>query len=464
MTAARSFSAPDPLAGQRAVVLGLAREGVDLARYLAHQGARVTVTDQRSSDALAAGLDGLAGLDVALALGGHPLALLDACDTLYLSPGVPPDIPFAVEARQRGIVLSSATELFLARCPARIIGITGSSGKTTTTALTGAMLRAGGHEVWVGGNIGVPLLGRLDEIDARAWVVMELSSFQLEPLRCSPPVAAITNITPNHLDRHGTMEAYAAAKFQILAHQSGGDWAVLNADDPLLATAPGGAVRRWFSLERAVDGAYLDADTLVLSRGGKVRRVAERSELRLRGRHNLANALCACALADLAGIEPAALGAALREFRGVAHRLEVVAELDGVQYVDDSIATSPERSIAALASYDEPIVLIAGGRDKHLPWGRWADLVARRVRHLILLGEAAELIASAAEQGAPAVPRERVDTLEAAVRAARALAQAGDVVLLSPGCTSYDQFRDFEERGDRFRTVVRGLIGNGAAE
>jgi UDP-N-acetylmuramoylalanine--D-glutamate ligase len=453
----------DSLAGQRAVVVGLAREGTDLVRYLVAHGADVRVTDRRPAAELGPALDALAGLPVAYTLGGHPLAVLDGADTLYLSPGVPPELPLIVEARRRGLRLSSATELFLERCPAPIVGITGSSGKTTTTALSGEIFRQAGRDVLVGGNIGVPLLGRLDEIGPAAWVVLELSSFQLEPLRRSPHVAAITNITPNHLDRHPTMEAYAAAKLQIVAHQQPTDWAILNADDPWLRHTPGHGRRLGFRLsEPPADfaGAFLDGDWLTLRRDGSDTRLAPRAALRLRGRHNLANALCASAIASAAGIAPAAVEAGLRAFEGVPHRLEVVADVEGVQYVNDSIATSPERSIAALESFDAPIVLLAGGRDKHLPWERWAAVVGERVRHLVLLGEAADLIDAAARaHGAAAVPRHRVPTLDAAVALAGELARAGDVVLLAPGCTSYDQFDNFEERGARFREAVLALRG-----
>jgi UDP-N-acetylmuramoylalanine--D-glutamate ligase len=455
------MSGRSSLAGQRAVVVGLAREGTDLVRFLAGEGADVRATDRRSGADLADALAALDGVPASYRLGGHPLEILDGADVVYLSPGVPPELPLAAEARERGLRLSSATELFLERCPAPIVGITGSSGKTTTTALSGEIFARAGRRVFVGGNIGVPLLGRLGDIDPDAWVVLELSSFQLEPLRRSPHVAAITNITPNHLDRHPSMEAYAAAKYQIVAHQQATDWAVLNAEDPWLAEAPGRGRRLGFRLDAPpidFEGAYVDGEWLVVRRDGAATRLAPRAALRLRGRHNLANALCASAIACAAGLGPPAVEAALRSFTGVPHRLEVVAEVGGVQYVNDSIATSPERSIAALESFDVPIVLLAGGRDKHLPWERWARVVGQRVRHLVLLGEAADLIADAARvHGAATIPQHRVETLDAAVALAGDLARPGDVVLLSPGCTSYDQFQNFEERGARFRTAVRTL-------
>ncbi|HLI27753.1 MAG TPA: UDP-N-acetylmuramoyl-L-alanine--D-glutamate ligase [Chloroflexota bacterium] len=454
------MSAAPALTGRRALVVGLGREGEDLARFLVARGARVHVTDSRPPEALAAARARLAALPLRYTLGEHPLALLDDCDIVYLSPGVPRTLPLVTAAQARGIPLSSATELFLRLCPARTIGITGSSGKTTTTALVGEMLRAARWPVLVGGNIGVPLLGRLDELTPEHWVVLELSSFQLEPLRQSPHIAAITNLTPNHLDRHGTMEAYAAAKFQITAHQGPHDWAVLNADDARVAAAPGEGRRRWFSLVRPVEGAYLAEGWLVEGRASGGVPLVSRATLRLRGQHNVANALCAAAVALAAGVPVAAIRAALARFRGVPHRLEEVAVIDGVTYVNDSIATSPERAIAALESFEAPIVLLAGGRDKHLPWDRWAQVVGRRVRALLVWGEAADLISTAARaHGAAHVPLDRVATLDEAVARARQLARPGDVVLLSPGCTSYDQFRDFEERGARFRALVQALRG-----
>jgi UDP-N-acetylmuramoylalanine--D-glutamate ligase len=452
------LSADHSLAGQRALIVGLGREGTDLARYLVSEGAEVRVTDRRPASELQAASRSLDTLPVQYTLGEHPLGLLDTTDVIYTSPGVVPELPLLAEARRRGLPVSSATELFLARCPAPIVGITGSSGKTTTTALTGAILRQAGWRVFVGGNIGEPMLGRLAEITADSWVVLELSSFQLEPLRQSPHVAAITNITPNHLDRHPDMAAYAAAKFQITAHQAPDDWAVLNADDPGVRQAPGTARRLLFGLEDPRAGVMLADGWLTVRSADTTEQVAPRGELRLRGRHNLANALCATAIAHVAGVPVDACRAALAAFTGVPHRLEPVAEIGGVRYYNDSIATTPERTIAALESFEEPILLLAGGRDKHLPWERWAKVVGRRVRHVLLIGEAADLIDEAARtHGAAAVPRHRAGTLEAAVRRAHEFAAPGDVVLLSPGCASYDQFRDFEERGQRFREAVQRL-------
>jgi UDP-N-acetylmuramoylalanine--D-glutamate ligase len=418
----------------------------------------VLVTERRTRDQLGEELRSLDGLDLQLVAGGHPPEQVLEADLLFVSPGIPPTTEVLVEAERRGIPRSSATELFFARCPAPIVGITGSSGKSTTTALTGEILEAAGRQVVVGGNIGYPLLGRLGDLDGESLVVMELSSFQLETVEPSPAVATITNITPNHLDRHESMAAYIAAKERIFRFQRPQDWTVLNADDAVSrGLRPPTRVAR-FSLEGAVEGAYLEADRLVLGLEGRGREICGVEEVVLRGRHNLANALTACLTAALVGAEPGAMRAALRTFRGMPHRLQKVGEVGGVDFYDDSIATSPERSMAGLASFHEPIVLLAGGRDKHLPMDSWAAMIGQRTRGVVLFGEASGLIRAALERnGYPASRVREADSVAGAVRAGLDLAAPGDVVLLSPGCTSYDMFRDFVERGQVFATAVREL-------
>ena len=453
------------LSGKRVSVIGLAREGTDLARFLVGEGARVLVNDMRPPEVLADRLAELDGLPIQFELGGHPFEPVLDTDLLFVSPGVPPELPLLVEARSRGIPISSGTRLFFERCPAPIIGITGSSGKTTTTTLTGQIFQQAGRQTIVGGNIGVPLLGRLGEIGPDAWVILELSSFQLEPMDVSPHIAAITNITPNHLDRHPSMEAYTNAKAQIVHHQRHNDWAVLNADDDGSSTLrPQSQIIR-FSLTRHVDGAYLDGDSLVLSRGGRRQVICGRADLRAPGLHNVANVLTACAVASAAGIEVEAMRAAATAFTGVRHRLELIAEIDGVQYVNDSIATAPERSMAGLAVYVDartPVVLLAGGRDKHLPMDEWGRMIAGSARALVTFGEMAEDVERAVlKAGLPADRVHRAETVDRAVAEARRAAQPGDVVLLSPGGTSYDQYQDFEERGDHFASVVRAARDGG---
>lgn len=495
MNAVRGTPLDPDLAGVRCLVVGLAREGRALARYLAEHGAAVTVTDARPAGALEEACAALAGLSLEFALGGHALSLLDEAQILFVSPGVPLEIPLLAEARRRGLPLSSETRLFTRLCPAPIAGITGSSGKTTTTVLTSRML-AGRQRVWMGGNIGQPLIGSLagePGIEAQDLVVMELSSFQLEffapwpppaaalarraiayggperlfdPSGWSPHLAAVLNITPNHLDRHGTMAAYVAAKEQILAHQQPDDLAVLNWDDATTRRMGLAARQRvvWFSLEEPVaEGAWLRGEELVLSLGEREGVVCRMGEMRLRGRHNVANVLAASALAVAAGASLEAVRQEATTFAGVEHRLELVRTRDGVRWYNDSIATSPERAVAALRSFDEPIILLAGGRDKHLPWEEMAGLVWRRVHHLVLFGEAAGSIAAAMEHARP--PGEQValaglhhaGNLERAVEIAAGIARPGDVVLLSPGGTSFDAYADFVARGEHFRQLVRAL-------
>ena len=476
-----------------ALVVGLAREGMALSRYLVEHGARVTITDAKPAGALADSLAALADLPVRLALGGHPAALLDEADILFVSPGVPLEIPFLAEARRRGLPQSSETRLFTRLCLAPIVGITGSSGKTTTTALTGAMLEAAGRQTWVGGNIGWPLISYVDEMGPEDVVVMELSSFQLEffgpwvgnrktrksgnqegvlfdPAGWSPPVAAVLNVTPNHLDRHPSMEAYIAAKAHILNYQRPGNVAVLGLDNPVTRSLGSHAARStqhviWFSLEERVEeGAFLRGDELVLRLKGQESVICQRGELKLLGKHNVANALAACALAAVVGTPVEALRQVATTFTGVEHRLELVRQRNGVRWYNDSIATTPERTVAALKAFEAPIVLLAGGRDKHLPWGEMAALTWQKVRHLILFGEAAELVEDEMLKALPPTSNlqpptfiHHAGTLEHAVHLAAELARSGDVVLLAPGGTSFDAYCDFAERGVHFRQLVNGL-------
>lgn len=475
------------LQGERATILGLAREGRTLARFLAQRGAQVTVSDLKSAEELQASLAELSDLPLRCVLGSHPLDLLDT-DVLYVSPGIPLDAPILIEARRRGVTLSSESRLFSRLCPSPIVGITGSSGKTTTATLVDLMLQASGRHVYLGGNIGRSMLGELQKIEPADVVVMELSSFQLEffgpeldaelgqavippdtlpaaPLfpagGWSPPFAVVLNITPNHLDRHPSMEAYIAAKTNIVRYQHVQDHTVLNWDDPVCRTLADQCVGRicYFSLREAVPrGAYLKGDVLVLRAGGYETRICAADQVQLRGQHNVANILAACAVCGLMDVPAEQMAGVARSFAGVEHRLELVREWRGVRYYNDSIATSPDRAIAALRSFDEPIILLAGGRDKHLPWDGWAHLVYQKVTHVITFGEAADLIASALGQADPSAPPiHHAATLERAVQLAQTVAEPGQVVLFSPGGTSFDAFHDFEERGLAFKRLVHAL-------
>lgn len=458
----------DPLSGKRIVILGLARQGEALARFAAEAGADVVVSDLRSPAALHESLERLQDLEIAYVLGEHPLRLLEGADLLAVSGGVPADAPLVQAARAQGIRITNDALEFTVRSPAPIIGITGSAGKTTTTSLAGAMSRAAGRTTWVGGNIGRPLIGDLPQMAQGDLVVQELSSFQLEIWSeawgngqfVGPSIAAVLNITPNHLDRHKTMEAYAAAKANLLRRQDCDSVTVLCADDMgsmALASQVQGRLRT-FSAQGAVeDGAYAHAGQVRLRGDGKDSEVCQLGEIGLRGGHNLLNVLAAVTLADSAGIDVAAMRRAIRDFRGVAHRLEVVGVIDGVTYVNDSIATAPERALAGLAAFDEPLILLAGGRDKEMDWRQWAKVVARRVRHVVLFGQLAPQLEAVLQEQGEDVKLTRVETLAEAVECAARVARAGDVALLSPGGTSYDAYKDFEERGNEFRLLVRAL-------
>jgi len=514
---ALSSSSAPRYAGLRVTILGMARQGLAIARFFIEAGAQVTLSDLRTAEQLVTARVGLErfadahapqGAEqpvVRFVLGGHPLSLLAQTDLLCLSGGVSPAIPIVRAAVAAGIPLSNDGQLTLRHCPAPVLGITGSAGKTTTTTLIGLMLEAAGFTVHIGGNIGEPLLDRLATVRPGDKVVMELSSFQLELFDRSPAIAAITNITPNHLDRHPSMSHYAAAKANILRFQEPGGACVLSADDSYtgpwlrggrcqIAKGAGqGAVyfplqgtRLGFSLAGEVEaGAFLaggarspgraslvpdPAGVLVWRRPGLPDvEVCRARDVRLRGRHNLANVLAAICVAGAAGANTAAMTQTATSFGGVEHRLEIVRQRAGVLWVNDSIATAPERTVAALRSFSEPIILLAGGRDKNLPWDGCAAVIYERARGVVLFGEAAGLIAGAlaryerlAAASRPGAPVMRPQTISCAdlpeaVAAAARLARPGEVALLSPGGTSFDAYEDFAARGRHFRALVEAL-------
>jgi UDP-N-acetylmuramoylalanine--D-glutamate ligase len=466
--------------GTRTLILGAARQGLALARWLARHGSNVTVSDSRHADTLSAAQASLADMNVTWALGGHPLELLDTTDVLCLSGGVPLTLPIVQEAIKRGIPLSNDSQIFMEVAPCKTIGITGSAGKTTTTTLVGEMAKLDRGQqtidhgsstvhrpssvVYVGGNIGDPLINYVDEMHADDLAILELSSFQLDQMTISPNIAAILNITPNHLDRHGTMQAYTEAKARILEFQSEKDTAILGRDNEgawnLRSRAKGKLLTfSLHDLEEGLDGSYSQDGLLSLRDGFAYVPLILREKVQLRGDHNIANVLAAFTIGHAAGFKLDAMLEAVEEFRGVPHRLELVRELNGVRWYNDSIATAPERSMAAIHAFDEPIVLMLGGRDKNLPWGELAKLIHERVDHLVVFGEAGEMIQKtvASVGGERSVDVRRAESLKDAVALAADVASAGDVVLLSPGGTSFDEFIDFAERGEAFRTWVLEL-------
>jgi len=452
--------------GKRVLILGAARQGLALARWLSLHGAQVTLSDTRDEDELRVARESLAEFGITWALGGHPLELLDSTDVLCPSGGVPLTLPIVVEAVTRGIPLSNDSQIFMETVPCRTIGITGSAGKTTTTTLVGNMAKiAYGDKAYTGGNIGDPLINYVDNMKPEDIAIMELSSFQLDQMTISPNIAAILNVTPNHLDRHGTMEAYTAAKARILEFQSKDDVAILGHDDKgawgLRNIVQGKLLTFSMNeLDEGLDGAYQHDGLLNLRDGNAYLPLLLREKIQLRGDHNVQNVLAAFTIGHAAGFPLDVMLEAVEEFRGVAHRLEFVRELNGVRWYNNSIATAPERTIAVIHAFDEPIVLMLGGRDKDLPWAELMQLVSERVDHVVLFGEAADKIQKTVDNlglGERRFTVARADGLHEAVLKAAEVAEAGDVVLLSPGGTSFDEFNDFAERGERFVTWVHEL-------
>lgn len=445
--------------GKRVLVYSLGIEGRDLARWLLANGASVTVSDTRT-DAQLAAAGAAAPEGVERVVSGTELLDPAGFDFVAASQSVLRYSAAMNRARELGIPTTSQMRLFLQLCPGRVIGITGSSGKSTTTALVGAMAREAGVEHVVGGNLGEALLGRLSEIRPETTVILEISHTQLQYTDASPAIAAVTNVTPNHLDQF-SWDEYVGLKRNILAHQSRGDVAVLNADDPtsraLMASVRGKLVRTSIAGEVEGDGAWVEHGVVAVRHGRLATELLDTGDIRLRGRHNLANVVMAAAVGSEAGWLSEAMARAIRGFRGVAHRLEVVGSAGGVTWVNDSIATSPERTIAGLRAFTEPVVLLLGGREKNLPLDQLRELARERCRAVISFGEAGPLFHEALRD---AVEQSRlVGTLPDAVAAARELAQAGDAVLLSPAGTSFDAYPNFESRGQAFRDLVAALPG-----
>ena len=454
--------------GKRVLIIGAARQGQALARYLSTQGASVILNDAHKPEQMQDAIRSMEKFSVEWVLGEHPISLLDRVDLICLSGGVPLTLPIVMEAQKRGLAFSNDSQIFMETVKAPVIAITGSAGKTTTTTLVGRMAKAAADDhrkVWVGGNIGLPLVEYLDQIKTDDIVILELSSFQLEQMTLSPHIGAILNITPNHLDRHGTMEAYAAAKAHILDYQGPNDIAVLDREDPgswqMRSRVHGKLIS--FGMKQPPDGetgVYMEDGYVKLQEKDQVYMVLPETSIQLRGEHNRLVVLAACAISNAAGFSFEAMAKGVEEFLGVEHRLELVRTWRGVTWINDSIATAPERTMAAIRSFSEPLVLLLGGRDKNLPWDTLAEMIHERVDHVVLFGEATGKIAAAI--GNPQPGDRLVDVKHStdfadALRIAAETAEDNNTVLLSPGCTAYDAFRDFEERGNFFKNWVNSL-------
>lgn len=442
-------------------VIGIGVSNAPLLELLLAEGIRVTACDKRSREQMGEQAEHLEQLGCELHLGADYLKDLDA-DVIFRTPGLRPDVPEIAACVDRGAVLTSEMEVFFEVCPCPIIAVTGSDGKTTTTTIIAELLKAAGRRVWVGGNIGHPLLCEADGMLATDYAVLELSSFQLMTMKHSPHIAVVTNLAPNHLDVHRDMAEYVAAKENIFRHQSGEDVAVFNADNDITAEqsrrAPGRA--RLFSRQDEVaDGVFLRGEDIVCRSGGHERVVMTTGDIKIPGVHNVENYMAAIATVD--GLVPdEVIRDFAREFGGVEHRIELVRTYRGVRYYNDSIASSPSRTIAGLRSFHEKVILIAGGYDKHIPFDVLGPEIVEHVKLLVLCGATADKIRTAVENAPgyqPGKPEIRdVTPFTAAVEAARDRAQPGDVVTLSPACAAFDQFKNFAERGKFFKSIVNG--------
>ncbi len=453
------------LKGKKVLVVGLGKSGLAAALFLRRHGAQVTVSDVRSAEALAKDIPALLDEGIMVEAGGHGLLTFRRQDLIVVSPGVPLDTPELTQARNFGRPIIGELELAARFLRGKTLAITGSNGKTTTTTLVGEILEAAGFNTLVGGNIGVPVVALIDESTPETWSVLEVSSFQLESTeQFHPEIAVILNITPDHLDRHGTFENYARAKERIFAAQTPEDFLVLNADNVRAAQAAPRAHSRvyWFSLDRTVpQGAWVEAGHVVYrsSKDAAAERILPLTGIPLKGEHNVENVLAAVCAARLAGAPADAIRRAIEKFKAVEHRLEFVTTVNGVEFFNDSKATNVDATAKAVAAFNAPIHLILGGKDKNSDYTQLTPLLRQHVRAIYTIGSAAAKIES---QLRGVVSLHSCETLDKAVTAAASAAHPGDVVLLAPACSSFDQFESYEHRGRIFKELVnewRGVSG-----
>lgn len=442
------------LEGKRVLVVGLGRTGLVTSLFAVGCGAAVTGTDMRTESDLGETASKLREAGVRLELGGHIASTFVGQDLIVVSPGVSPRLKPLELARSSGVPVCSEIELARRFLRGKLVAITGSNGKTTTTSLVSHILRTAGINTLTGGNIGVPLLSLVESTTDSTITVAEVSSFQLETIeKFRPEVGVLLNLTPDHLDRHTSFEEYAAAKMRLFENQLDRDFAVLNADDPeVTKRMPLGPQIVWFSrLKRVAQGAFLQGNQIMIRHEGSDLAVGQRDEISLRGEHNLENVLAASAAALLAGAAPADIAAGVKTFRGVEHRLEPAGEIGGVEFYNDSKATNVDAALKAIEAFAGPLIVILGGKDKGSPYTPLREPLRRRARRVILIGAAAEKIASDLGDGLPIF---QAGTLDRAVQEAKEQAQPGDVVLLAPACSSFDQFENYEHRGRVFKQLV----------
>ncbi|MBE7036757.1 MAG: UDP-N-acetylmuramoyl-L-alanine--D-glutamate ligase [Ruminococcaceae bacterium] len=438
--------------GKKICVVGIGISHLPLIDFLLNCGAEVTACDRKTKEQLGTTYDTLREKGVSLILGDAYLQHLSG-DLIFKTPGLRPDVPELLEAQKKGIPVTTEMELFMELCPAHMTAITGSDGKTTTTTLIYKLLSMAGFTTHVGGNIGAPLLPEIEKIKETDRVVLELSSFQLQTMKTSPQVAVITNITPNHLDYHKSYQEYIDAKKNIFNFQNENDLLVLNESNDVTRSVKGEAKGNLLTFSRTEPAdVYLDGD-MIMFRGEPVLNV---NDINIPGNHNVENYMTAIA-AVYPSVNAEMITKCAKEFGGVAHRIEFVRELDGVRYYNSSIDSSPNRTLNTLGVFSEPVVLIAGGKDKGIPYDELGPALKEHVKAMILLGPTAKIIAEVAEKAAPDIPVIFEESYEQAVLKAKEQATAGDVVLLSSASTSFDMFNNFEERGNLFKKLVMEL-------
>jgi UDP-N-acetylmuramoylalanine--D-glutamate ligase len=450
------------LNNKRVLVVGLGKSGLASALFLKARGARVTVSDTKSGDELRNEIPTLLDHGITVETGGHGERTFREQDLIVVSPGVPVDAPLLAQARTLGESVIGEIELAAQFLPGPIVAITGSNGKTTTTTLVGEILTAGGLHALVGGNIGTPAISLAGQAKPESVIVLEVSSFQLETIQTfRPKVAVVLNVTPDHLDRHQTIESYVNAKARIFENHRNDDFAVLNEDDPTCVTMAARTKAQvfWFSRQKEVkQGAWVRDGNIVFRHGAQQSEIMQVSELPLKGAHNLENVLAAVCAGALMGCTPEKIREAVRDFKAVEHRLEFVARIRGVDYYNDSKATNVDATIKALESFPANIHLILGGKDKGSDYTVLNDLLRQRVKRVYTIGAAAAKIESQiVPSKSGGVEVVHAETLENALRKANAVAEPGDVVLLAPACASFDQFKNYEQRGQVFKEIVRGL-------
>lgn len=450
------------VSGKKVTVIGMGVSNTPLITLLLEAGAQVTVHDRKSPEELGEMYGGLSALGVTFCVGHDYLKNLGG-DIIFRTPGMHLNHPALVKARQQGSVITSEMEVFLNVCPCPVLAITGSDGKTTTTTLISEILRHAGYTCHLGGNIGHPLLADVPIMRPEDYAVVELSSFQLMGMQCSPMAALVTNVTPNHLDIHKDMDEYIHAKMQIFLNQKPGAKLVLNADDEVsqsFTPQPGVELLK-FSMKGPVqDGVYLQDGVIWYAENGQSCKIMNADEIKIPGAHNVANYMAAaCMTHGMVSFDDVVSVA--HEFGGVEHRIELVRVKDGVRYYNDSIASSPTRTIAGLRSFKQKLILIAGGYDKHIPYDVLGPEICAHVKQLHLVGATSDAIEASVHAAANYDPKElqifRYDDFEASIRGASAHAEYGDVVILSPASASFDLFKNFMERGNRFKDIVNSL-------